>query len=117
MRPFLMRAARRKAGAGTGGRWAPRMLPAAFLIGLAALSAAPTPAISLYVSPEVPTTLGASTYLPSQAARYDSGVYSLALSMPPGTQIDALHRLIGGDWLGHGSISSVARRSIARAWR
>ena len=99
MRPFLIRAARRVADAGTGGRRAPAKLPTALFIGLVALSAAPTPAISLYVSPEVPTKLGASTYLPSQAARYDSGVYSLALSMPPGTQIDALHRLIGGDWL------------------
>jgi hypothetical protein len=72
------------------------------LAGIALLAAVPAAvAVELYVSPEVPTTLGVPTYTPNQALRFDSGAgtYSVALSLPPSASIDALHRLGGPDWL------------------
>jgi len=67
------------------------------LIGL--VGSLPALGISLYVSPEVPTTLSAVLRFPWDIVRYDSGVYSTTLSLPPPTAIDGLHRMDGGDWL------------------
>jgi hypothetical protein len=71
------------------------------LILLASLAAlcAPMPAATFYLSPDVPTTLGANTYVPWDIVRNDSGVYSLIATLPAGTPINALHRLCTGDWL------------------
>ena len=74
-----------------------RVLLTLVLIGL--LGSPPALAISLYVSPEVPTILSAAPRFPWDIVRYDSGVYSTALSLPPVTAIDGLHRMEGGDWL------------------
>ena len=56
-------------------------------------------AISFYFSPDVPTDLGGITYMPWDIVRNDSGVYSLVLSLPSGTQIDSLYRRCDGKWL------------------
>jgi len=56
-------------------------------------------AASVYVSPDVPTTLGVSTYQPTQVIRDDSGVHSLEISLPAGAAIDALFRRDDGRWL------------------
>lgn len=53
-----------------------------------------------YFSPDVPTSLAGVTYLPWNVVRKDdAGVYSLVLSLPTGTAIDALYRMSSGDWL------------------
>ena len=56
-------------------------------------------AISFYFSPDVPTDLGGTTYLPWQIVRNDSGIYTLVLSLPSGTHIDSLYRRCDGKWL------------------
>jgi hypothetical protein len=66
---------------------------------VAGLAGPPASAICLHVVPESPVTLGATTYLPWNIVRYSSGVYSLALPLPAGTALDALHRMDNGDWL------------------
>jgi hypothetical protein len=66
---------------------------------LAATLASPAAAESLYLSPDVPTTLGATTYLASDVIRYDAGVHSLEMSLPPGASVDALFRRDDGRWL------------------
>lgn len=64
------------------------------------LAVAPAvPAASVYVSPDVPTTVDASTYLPSEVIRNDGGVHSPVLSLPPAAAIDALFRRDDGRWL------------------
>ena len=56
-------------------------------------------AASVYLSPDVPTTLGVTTYQPTQVIRDDSGAHSLALTLPAGAAIDALFRREDGRWL------------------
>ena len=63
------------------------------------LTGIPAVASSFYVVPDVPTTLSGSTYLPWTALRNDSGTYSVALTLPVNTHINALHRLDSGGWL------------------
>lgn len=77
------------------------LLAAATLLSAALVpgAAAPAHAVSFYVTPNVPTTLPGGTYSPWEVARHDSGVYSLSLSLPSGSSIDALHREMSGDWL------------------
>jgi len=67
--------------------------------GLALFVAAPAIAQSCFFSPDVPTDLSGTTYLPWNIVRNDSGVYSLVLGLPNGTPIDALHAMDAGDWL------------------
>ena len=69
------------------------------LLAVLALAGLPAGAVSLYIVPDVPTDLAGTTYLPWDVVRYDAGVYSLGLALPPGTSVDALHRLPGGHWL------------------
>jgi len=59
----------------------------------------PWMAISFHESPDVPTDLVGLTYLPRDVVRNDSGTYSLAMSFPPSTPVDALHQMCSGDWL------------------
>jgi len=66
---------------------------------LAAMIAAPAAAESIYLSPDVPTTLSATTYLASDVIRNDTGLHSLAMSLPPGASVDALFRRDDGRWL------------------
>ncbi len=54
---------------------------------------------SLYVTPDVPTDLDATTYLPWEIVRGDVGSHASELLLPQGTAVDALHRMDGGDWL------------------
>ena len=69
------------------------------VLALSAASVRPIGA-SLYLSPDVPTALGATTYLPSDLVlRNDAGGYSLVLSLPSGTPVDGLYRMSSGDWL------------------
>ena len=69
------------------------------LLAVLTLAGPPAGAVSLYIVPDVPTDLAGTTYLPSDVVRYDAGVYTLGLALPTGTPVDALHRLLGGDWL------------------
>ena len=62
-------------------------------------SATPALAISFYVSPDVPTDLGGTAYVPSEIVRNDAGAYASQLVLPGHTAIDALSRMDGGDWL------------------
>lgn len=55
--------------------------------------------ISFYISPDVPTDLAATTYLPWEIVRNDSGVYTLKLSLSSGTPLDALYQRCDGKWL------------------
>jgi len=71
------------------------LMTIALLAGLAPASHAS----SVYVSPDVPTTIASSTYLPTQVIRDDSGVHSLELTLPAGAAIDAMHRRDDGRWL------------------
>lgn len=68
---------------------------------LLVLGVVATPAVaqSYFFSPDVPTDLSGTTYLPWNIVRNDSGVYSLVLGLPNGTPIDALHAMDAGDWL------------------
>jgi len=59
----------------------------------------PVLATSSYLSPDVPTDLAGATYQESDILRDNSGAYSLVLSLPPGTPVDALHRMCSGNWL------------------
>ncbi len=72
------------------------------LIGLVAmigLSVAPARG-SIFFAPDVPTGLSGATYMPwSVIRRDDAGAYSLALSLPAGTPVDALYLMSSGDWL------------------
>ena len=61
--------------------------------------ASPLLAASHYLSPDVPSDLGAATFLPWEVVLSDSGTYSSALTLPDGTPIDALHRMDSGEWL------------------
>jgi len=54
---------------------------------------------NLYLVPDVPTDLGTTTFLPWEIVRANAGVYSPVLMLPPGTAIDALHRMDNGHWL------------------
>ncbi|HEY3174186.1 MAG TPA: hypothetical protein VGK94_00335 [Candidatus Polarisedimenticolia bacterium] len=54
---------------------------------------------NFYLTPDVPTDLGSTTVLPWQISRNDAGAYSAILTLPPGTAIDALHRMDDGHWL------------------
>lgn len=47
---------------------------------------------SCHQSPDVPTTLGATTFVSSQVIRDGSGSQMLELSLPPGVAVDALRR-------------------------
>ncbi len=69
------------------------------VLACAALLAPAASGASLWVSPDVPTTLGGTSYLPWEAPRHDAGIWTPALSLPPGTAIDGLHRMENGDWL------------------
>ncbi len=66
---------------------------------LAAALAAPALATSYHVSPDVPATLGGTTFLPSDVVRNDNGIYTPALGLPAGAAIDAVYRMGNGDWL------------------
>jgi hypothetical protein len=73
-----------------------RLLPLLVVLGIAGL---PALAISIYESPDVPTDLSFTTYLPWDIVRNDSGAYALALSLPAYTAVDALHQRCDGNWL------------------
>jgi hypothetical protein len=66
---------------------------------LLGMTGPPAAAISFYFAPDVPTTLGGVTYMPSDIVRSDSGVYSLAASAVAGSAIDSVFRMNNGDWL------------------
>jgi len=72
---------------------------AAMLVMLAPGAISGASAASFYVSPDVPTSLSASTYQPSEILRNDSGVHSLEATLPAAASIDALFRLDDGRWL------------------
>jgi hypothetical protein len=59
----------------------------------------PAMAQSYYLSPDVPTSLGGTTYLPSDVVRNDAGSYSLTLSLPTHATVDSLHPMCSGNWL------------------
>lgn len=71
------------------------------LVSLLALILAATPAgaAAFYFSPDVPTTLGGTTYLPWEIVRYEAGAYAPVQTLPVNTEIDALHRMDNGNWL------------------
>ncbi len=73
-----------------------RFIPLLVILGIAG---SPVLAQSYYISPDVPTDLAGSTYLPWEIVRVDSGAYSLRLTLPPGTAVDSLHAMCVGDWL------------------
>lgn len=59
-------------------------------------------AASFYFSPDVPTDdpSGAATvFLPWEVVRNDAGTYTLKLSFPQNTPLDALHQMCSGNWL------------------
>ena len=72
-----------------GGRSGPILATVALLVA----SIPPVAAVSFYLSPDVPTTLGAATFQPWEIARNDSGVYGSTLLLPLGTPIDAMSKL------------------------
>jgi hypothetical protein len=59
----------------------------------------PALAQSFYLSPDVPTNLGGTTYMPWDVVRNDSGTYTLKLSLPPNTPVNGLHQMCKGFWL------------------
>ena len=59
----------------------------------------PAMAQSYYLSPDVPTSLGGTTYLPWDVVRNDAGSYSLTLSLPTHATVDSLHPMCSGNWL------------------
>jgi hypothetical protein len=73
-----------------------RLIPLLVVLGICG---PPAMAISFHESADVPTDLVGTTYLPWDVVRNDSGSYSLAMSHPPGTPVDALHQLCDGNWL------------------
>jgi hypothetical protein len=58
-----------------------------------------TEATSLYMTPDIPTLRSGAIWLPNEVARDDSGVYTPALALPAGLELDAIERLPGGAWL------------------
>lgn len=77
-----------------------RLVPLLIALGLCG---PPIGATSYYFTPDVPTTdpsgATATVFLPWQVVRYGPGGYSVALTLPSGTSIDAVHRMCNGDWL------------------
>jgi hypothetical protein len=69
-----------------------------FIVGLS-LAGSPALAVSFYISPDVPTDRAGTTYLHSDIVRNDAGIYSLKLSLPPGTPANSLYQRCDGDWL------------------
>ena len=59
---------------------------------------------SVLLVPDVPTDLDGTTYLPWQVIESDGLSYSTVLTLPAGTPVHALHRMIGGDWLFEGTL-------------
>src|SRR4029079_13498036 len=60
---------------------------------------APASAGTFYLPGDVPTDAGGSTRRPWEILRYDTGVYSVALTLPAGTPARGVHRLEDGAWL------------------
>jgi hypothetical protein len=54
---------------------------------------------SFYLTADIATTISGVTYAPSDIVRSDPGVYTLELALPPGTQVNAIHRMDGAGWL------------------
>lgn len=54
---------------------------------------------NFYLTPDAPADLSATTFLPWQVVRNVAGAYTPSLTLPPGTVIDALHRMDNGHWL------------------
>jgi hypothetical protein len=76
-----------------------RLLLLLMLIGIAG---APAAASSYFLSPDVPTDdpAGSGTvFMPWDIVWHQAGAYTLALSLPPDTAVDALHQMCSGDWL------------------
>lgn len=66
--------------------------------------AQPAPSPTIYFVPDVPTDdpsgASATTFLPWNVVRYRAGTYAVALSLPPNTFLDAVHRMDRrGRWL------------------
>lgn len=75
-----------------------QLIALSILLGLAWIPVTAQPAIprTLYVTPDVPTDDpgGSSTiFLPWDVVRYRAGLYTRILSLPPGTMIDAIHKM------------------------
>lgn len=75
-----------------------RLIPLLLILGIAVL---PALASSYYFSPDVPTDLAGTTYLPWMIVRNDSGTFTApaVLAQPPVTAIDSLHAMCSGNWL------------------
>lgn len=75
-----------------------RLIPLFLILGVAA---SPALAASYYFSPDVPTDLAGTTYLPWMIVRNDSSAFTApaALAQPPVTAIDSLHAMCSGRWL------------------
>lgn len=69
------------------------------LAGIWIATVCPVLAQSFYLTPDIPTDLGGTTFLPWEVVRHHSGVASSELLLPVGTPVDALHHMDGGDWL------------------
>ncbi len=72
-----------------------RLIALLVILGIAGL---PALAQSYYFSPDVPTDLGGTTYLPWEVVRYDPGTFSLRLTFPV-TAVDSVHAMCSGNWL------------------
>lgn len=68
-----------------------------FLLVLAV--SAPASAGTFYLTGDVPTDAGGSTRRPWEILRYDTGMYSVALTLPTGTAVRGMHRVEDGAWL------------------
>ena len=71
----------------------------AVLVAAGSLAWGATP---VYVSSDVPTTIGTVTLLPWQIYRYDAAgpTYTLMLTVPGGPNVDAIHKMdTAGGWL------------------
>jgi hypothetical protein len=75
------------------------MTRALLLAMLALLAAGPAEAGILFVTPDTPADLAASTYKASDIARADGAAYALEQALPANARIDALQRMASGDWL------------------
>jgi len=73
-----------------------RLLPLMMVLGMLG---PPALAQSFYLSPDVPTNLGGTNYMPWEVVRNDSGAYTLKLSLPPNTPVNGLHQMCRGYWL------------------
>jgi len=75
-----------------------RLIPLLLILGVAVL---PALAASYYFSPDVPTDLAGTTYLPWMIVRNDSGIFTApaVLAQPPVTAIDSIHPMCSGNWL------------------